>query len=249
MNRPVFLILIIFALSAPLSSRAGFWSALGNDLTSPVTTDAWTPFATGMIFTTALVILEDPVVDPTQSETVEDKPLGKSAKIGDLLGQGIPNALYVFGALGVGYFGESAIAYRRAQHMTLATIYSGVSAQFLKNIVREPRPNDWHDRVSFPSGHTTTAFAFASAVLMDHGWMWGVPAIAMATFVGYSRMNDNKHYIHDVVGGATLGIGYGLGIYYSMRNRLDSPGEFSLKNIYIAPNDEYGQSLVANFTY
>ncbi len=222
------------------SEAPGFFS----DVASPVATDAWTPVSIGLLLTGTLLIFEDSLIETTQTEVTEDKPLGWTSKYGDLAGQGVPNILYAGGALMVGYFGDDDIAYRQARHMALATIYSGVMAQILKNIVREPRPNDKNDRAAFPSGHTTTAFAFASVVGAQHGWGWGIPAYALATFVGYSRMNDNKHYLHDVVAGATLGIGYGLGLYYNMIARGESPTSF-VDFIYLKPSIEGGQSLVA----
>jgi membrane-associated phospholipid phosphatase len=88
----------------------------------------------------------------------------------------------------------------------------------LKYSVRQERP-DSTQRNSFPSGHTTTAFAFAAVVGEEHGWRWGVPAYALATLVGWSRMNDNKHYLHDVLAGATIGTSVGLGVVRKMRQR------------------------------
>lgn len=222
----------------------GFFS----DLFAPATPEARGPFTVGMSLTLMLLAFEDQIIEPAQTETVEDKPLGSASKYGDLAGQGVPNVLYFLGASLSGYFSQDNTSYRRAKHMALATIYSGVMAQALKNIVREPRPNDKNDRVSFPSGHTTTAFAFASVVGVDHGWGWGIPAYMLALAVGYSRMNDNKHYIHDVVAGATLGIGYGLGICGNMSARGESPRSY-VNNFFIKPNEEGGQSLVFAMNY
>jgi hypothetical protein len=38
-----------------------------------------------------------------------------------------------------------------------------------------------------------------------YGWKWGVPAYALAATMGYSRIVRDKHYLSDVVAGATLG--------------------------------------------
>lgn len=60
---------------------------------------------------------------------------------------------------------------------------------------------------AFPSGHTTMAFALATA-LADEA---GRPAVTLALFLaasatGWSRLNDNKHWLSDVFAGAALGI-------------------------------------------
>lgn len=105
-------------------------------------------------------------------------------------------------------------AYHHAEIMFLASAYAAGSATILKYSVREPRPYNGSVRTSFPSGHTTMAFAFASVVGAEHGWLWAVPAYAMATVTGIARINDNMHYLHDVTAGATIGIAYGLGLHY-----------------------------------
>jgi len=73
------------------------------------------------------------------------------------------------------------------------------------------------DRQSFPSGHTTTAFAAASAVTSEMRrlypqYVWAVaPAMyGGATLVGISRMYHNKHWASDVVLGAAIGTFSGL---------------------------------------
>ena len=78
--------------------------------------------------------------------------------------------------------------------------------QSLKRIVLKPRP-DGTDNYSFPSGHTTSAFSGAAFIQRRYGWNYGIPAYALASFVGYSRINANKHDGWDVLGGAVIGIG------------------------------------------
>jgi YegS/Rv2252/BmrU family lipid kinase len=59
---------------------------------------------------------------------------------------------------------------------------------------------------SFPSGHSASAFAFATGVARE----WpaaGVPAAATAGAVAYSRVHTGVHYPSDVVVGAGLGVG------------------------------------------
>ena len=44
-------------------------------------------------------------------------------------------------------------------------------------------------------------------------------ALSLAALTAFSRMNDNQHYIHDVVAGATIGTVFGLGTAYTIQKR------------------------------
>lgn len=73
----------------------------------------------------------------------------------------------------------------------------------LKETVNVRRP-DGSGNDAFPSGHTTNAFS--AAAYMDHryGWKYGLPSYVAAGFVGYSRIEADKHDVKDVVAGAFL---------------------------------------------
>jgi membrane-associated phospholipid phosphatase len=60
---------------------------------------------------------------------------------------------------------------------------------------------------SFPSGHTTVAFAAATVYAMEYKDKPLVPIIAYsaATLIGISRLTENKHWATDVLTGAALG--------------------------------------------
>jgi len=66
---------------------------------------------------------------------------------------------------------------------------------------------------SFPSGHATNAFAFATAIA-GHYDGWVVPTIVytIATGVAVSRVNDHVHFPSDVVAGALIGHAVARGI-------------------------------------
>jgi len=64
---------------------------------------------------------------------------------------------------------------------------------------------------SFPSGHTASAFAFATAVTADLPRL-SLPLYALATAVGYSRVHTGVHYPSDVMGGAVLGLTVGTAV-------------------------------------
>ena len=70
---------------------------------------------------------------------------------------------------------------------------------------------------SFPSGHTSSSFAAATVLQRHFGWKAGVPAYAVATYVGASRIQQNRHYLSDVAFGAALGIVAGRTVTMSLR--------------------------------
>jgi len=78
------------------------------------------------------------------------------------------------------------------------------ATSILKQIVHEERPDNSNNR-SFPSGHTTNAFSSATTLYRRYGWQTGLPAYAIAAFVGGTRIAANKHYFHDVLAGALIG--------------------------------------------
>lgn len=85
-----------------------------------------------------------------------------------------------------------------------------------KLVVRRRRPSSsvpplipMPQSTSFPSGHSATAFAFATAVCAD------CPKLATVLFplagaVAYSRVHTGVHYPSDVGAGMAIGIGSGL---------------------------------------
>jgi membrane-associated phospholipid phosphatase len=88
------------------------------------------------------------------------------------------------------------------------------------------------DYASFPSGHTSTAFAAASAVTSETSRWWpnstkiiGPLMYGGATAVGLSRMYHSKHWASDVVIGAAIGTFSGRKVdqyaHDNPRNRLD----------------------------
>lgn len=61
---------------------------------------------------------------------------------------------------------------------------------------------------SFPSGHTSIAFATATSLALEYKkWYVVVPAYVWAAGVGYSRLYLGEHYPTDVLAGAAVGAG------------------------------------------
>ncbi len=76
---------------------------------------------------------------------------------------------------------------------------------------------DQASRYSFPSGHTSNSFMWATVVSRTYGWKAGAPAYAFASYVGASRLKSRKHFLSDVVAGATLGYIVGRTVTHDRR--------------------------------
>lgn len=77
------------------------------------------------------------------------------------------------------------------------------------------------DSTSFPSGHSASAFAFASAV--SGGWpAGGAPIRALATLVAYSRVHTGVHYPGDVIAGSFIGGVVGPTVSKALRTAWDA---------------------------
>jgi membrane-associated phospholipid phosphatase len=86
-----------------------------------------------------------------------------------------------------------------------AQLLSQLMVQGLKFTVQRERP-DGSNSQSFPSGHSSSAFATATVLHRHYGWKIGVPAYALGSYVALARMSWNRHHATDVVMGAGFGI-------------------------------------------
>ena len=82
-----------------------------------------------------------------------------------------------------------------------------VVTQIGKNTIKKKRPGDTNEYNAFPSGHTSSSFHAAGFIYKRYGWQYGIPSLALATIVGYSRVSgvDERHHAIDVLGGAAIG--------------------------------------------
>ena len=101
---------------------------------------------------------------------------------------------------------------------------NGVLTLTLKELVRRPRPFITYSDVekvvpagsmSFPSGHTSTAFNTATALTLTcPKWYLIVPAYTWASLAGYSRIHLGVHYPSDVLAGAFIGSASAIAGHY-----------------------------------
>jgi membrane-associated phospholipid phosphatase len=115
------------------------------------------------------------------------------------------STVFVAGMFTAGRFTNSRRFRAMTYDMLDAAVVNFTYTEILKLAVGRERPNG-QDNKSFPSGHTSNAFAMASVVQQHYGWKIGVPAYALAGLMGASRIHQDKHWLSDVVAGAGLGL-------------------------------------------
>jgi membrane-associated phospholipid phosphatase len=174
----------------------------------------------------------------------------------------IGGSLWLIGRLGrwervasLGWHGTEAVLLAEG----LGYVIKGAAGRARPFVSNETRPRDFSfgagfsagDHRSFPSGHTYTAFAAASAVTSEtklwwpHSvWVVGPLMYGGATMVGLSRMYHNKHWASDVVMGAAIGTFSGLKVvkytHDHPRNRLDR----IMLGASAAPNAQGGMTVI-----
>lgn len=170
----------------------------------------------GVLGTTALGMaldksLRNKISDPTDS-------FGRSVSdVGNAIGSVFVYPTLLGGTL-LGKAIGSQTLYGVSSRALKSVLVGGAGGMILKVAVGRERPSTSPDNNtsfkpfnfkdnSFPSGHTTVAFALATSFAREIDGEWDdVAFFSLATLTAYSRMHDNRHWFSDVVFGAGIGI-------------------------------------------
>lgn len=127
------------------------------------------------------------------------------------VGLGVPAAIIVTGVVT-----KNPKLQRSGGRVLGSVALAGVTTGAIKFVVGRFRPDEAtsqyvfkpfskHD--AFPSGHTTIAFSLATSLSEEIHRPWATAVLyAGATGTAWSRLNDQKHWLSDVLAGATIGI-------------------------------------------
>ncbi|WP_286896284.1 MULTISPECIES: phosphatase PAP2 family protein [Sphingobacterium] len=124
----------------------------------------------------------------------------------------VPVGLLVAGAVN-----DDKAMRQNALYVASSTAVTALVNVGLKHIFKRSRPFKKYPNFisvrtaggySFPSGHTSSAFATASALSRAYSkWYVVAPSLLWASSVGYSRIYLGVHFPSDVLAGAVLGTG------------------------------------------
>ena len=110
----------------------------------------------------------------------------------------------------------------------------GIEKGLLRNLVERNRPfqsigPEIHVRgpafegLSFPSGHTTTAFALGILLAAFLPPKWRVIPVVWAFIVAVARMYYGEHNLLDVVAGAAMGTAFATVLWFFFLNKFAHP--------------------------
>ena len=148
----------------------------------------------------------------------ESRTLDTSLEAGAIVG-GTPFELgAAFAAYGIGRASGNRRIANAGADLVQAQLIAEALTIAVKQATRRARPEG--SGFSFPSGHTTAAFASATVLHQHFGWKIGLAAYAVAAYVGASRIHDRRHYLSDVAFGAALGTVAGRTVMVGRRHRM-----------------------------
>ena len=139
---------------------------------------------------------------------------------------------------GAGLIRDDEKMLRNAFVMAAASIVNEGMTTALKYSINRKRPFEIYPDIakkakagspSFPSGHTSSAFATATSLSLSYPeWYVIVPSFAYAGTVAYSRMHLGVHYPSDVAAGAIIGAGCAY-LTYKVNKALQNKNKHKIK--------------------
>jgi hypothetical protein len=204
-----------------------FAKDLGTNFVGLISTDNIAPLAIGAVATGLSIVPEQNVEtyflsNPERAEGISEP--------GEHIGNAELIAPVVAGLFAAGLYRDGDPRFKATSYaLAQGFVMNGVVTASMKAALSRMRPDGSND-VSFPSGHTSMSFMWATVLSRNYGFKVGIPAYAVAGYVGATRLQENKHHMSDIVAGAT--IGYIIGRTVTRRRK----GPLSKVNWMVAPS-------------
>lgn len=189
----------------------------------------WENFAWGSLAVIGTAAwLDNPLREATRKHPYDSELLLQIEKLGAEYSIVVIGGFYLAGSSD-----DNSTATRVAQDsLTASIIASGIITPALKIVTGRTRPFEDEDNStfnglsanklnsSFPSGHTTEAFALASVIATHYEDSWiQYTSYSLATIVGLARIYHDAHFASDVVAGALIGNWVGSSVAARRQNR------------------------------
>jgi PAP2 superfamily len=154
---------------------------------------------------------------------VAERPLrwGNSSRVFRQFGEYTYQTPVLAGLYGYSLWTQDEELHNFSSALISAYSITSVTNTTIKVIADTGRPTDRFEngRFGFPSFHTASTFSMAGVIDEYYGWKAGLPAYAVATLVGLSRIDQREHDLSDVVFGSVLGLVIGKTVAAAHRDR------------------------------
>ncbi len=232
-----------------------------NILKAPLNFSSSDLYITGAVVAfTGVAFLSDSQIKTTVSNN-RTSFMDNVTPIGEKYGRSVTTGILGGGLYLTGLLFDNKDISSTGRMVVESVIYSGLTVGILKITLSRGRPyendgpGDFFDYtlkeedVSFPSGHTTTAFAVSTILARRINNVYATIGLySLAGLTAYQRMYDNKHWFSDIVVGAALGYFIGSTIANSEEERESKNSFLSKVNLMPSVNQNgIGLSLNMNF--
>jgi len=208
--------LFVLALTCPAALTAQSLQSEPVDSFPKATSIHWWQGAAVLGGVSALMLLDGTVREDAQEHRT--RAGDRFAESVRHFGQPEVYGTVTAGILTAGLVTHNPRLIRTGTRLVGALAVAGVVTNGLKMVAGRGRPDNpfldedpddfalFSGHASWPSGHTAMAFAFATALGDElHQPVARYGLLAAATAVGWSRINDNRHWLSDVAAGAVIG--------------------------------------------
>jgi membrane-associated phospholipid phosphatase len=132
---------------------------------------------------------------------------------GGVLGSGYMQAGGAIAAYFTGRLTNHSTTVRVGADLIRVQVLAGVLTHGAKLAARRDRPGGVPGHppatYAFPSAHVSATFGTVTTLWRHFGWKAGIPASLVGVYIGGSRLQQNQHFLSDVIFGAALGVASG----------------------------------------